>query len=139
MTITEQVAYWQTLAETDLEVARRFLQRGENLHYCLFFGHMSLEKLIKGLVVLVKNEMPPKIHDLVRLAERAGLALDEELRVTLGIFNSFNLEARYPDYKLSFYKRCTKEFATEQLAKIEEIYTWLLKRFPEPYSETSKD
>lgn len=33
MNAAEQVAYWQTLAESDLEVARRFLQRGENLHF----------------------------------------------------------------------------------------------------------
>jgi hypothetical protein len=41
MTVAEHVAYWQTLAESDLEVARRFLQRGEKVHDCLFFGPMS--------------------------------------------------------------------------------------------------
>jgi predicted nucleotidyltransferase len=65
MEISEQIAYWKNLADSDLEVARRFLQRGEDLHYCLFFCHMSLEKLIKGLVVAATKQAPPKIHDLM--------------------------------------------------------------------------
>lgn len=137
MTIAEQVAYWQNLSAEDLGVARRFLQRGEDLHYCLFFCHMSVEKLIKALVVIKTNEAPPKIHDLVRLAERAELILDEERKATLGIFNTFNLEARYPDYKLSFFKRCTKEFTHEQFAKVEEVYKWLQQQFPKTFSTTS--
>jgi len=130
MAIAEQVAYWQTLAESDLEVARRFLRRGEDLHYCLFFGHMSLEKLIKGLVVTATKTMPPRIHDLLKLADRAKLNLDAELKEKLDTFNDFNLEARYPDYKLVFYKRCTREFTAKQFAQIEEVYAWLKEQFP---------
>lgn len=139
MEISEQIVYWKNLAASDLEVARRFLQRQEDLHYCLFFCHMSLEKLIKGLVVAATHTTPPKIHDLLTLAERAKLVLDEDQKTKFGIFNSFNLEARYPDYKLSFYKRCTKEFAAEQFAQIEAAYAWLSTLYPKASSETSSD
>lgn len=43
----------------------------------------------------------------------------------LEIITDFNLEARYPDEKFSFYKRCTKEFAETYLNEIEEIKKWL--------------
>ncbi len=99
---------------------------------------MSLEKLIKGLVVAATKETPPKIHDLILLAERAKLVLDDDLTTKLGVFNSFNLEARYPDYKLAFYKRCTKDFTAEQFAQVEEVYSWLKEKYPKPSFETSK-
>ncbi len=96
MTIAEQVVYWKNLAASDLEVARGFLQRGRDLHYGLFFGHMSIEKLLKALLVAVKQETPPRIHDLIILAKRAGLPEDETLKEKWRTFNTFNLEARYP-------------------------------------------
>jgi hypothetical protein len=48
LTTEEHIAYWKKLAESDLEVARGFLRRGHDLHYCLFFGHMSLEKIAQS-------------------------------------------------------------------------------------------
>lgn len=137
LTREEHIAYWQKLAEADLEVARGFLQRGHDLHYCLFFGHLSLEKTLKALIVAVTQEMPPRIHDLLRLAEKAGLILNEELTEKFDTFNSFNLETRYPDYKLAFYKRCTRQFAAAQFLQIEEAFSWLQEQFPNPSSGTS--
>lgn len=93
MAIAEQVTYWQALAASDLEVARRFLRRGDDLHYCLFFGLMSLEKLIKALVVIATHSTPPRIHDLIKLAERASLSLDADLKEKLDLFNDFNVRS----------------------------------------------
>jgi HEPN domain-containing protein len=39
--------------------------------------------------------------------------------------NTFNIEARYPDEKLSFYLSCTKEFAEASIKIIKELYQWL--------------
>ncbi|MCD6384747.1 HEPN domain-containing protein [Candidatus Sumerlaeota bacterium] len=44
----------------------------------------------------------------------------------LEIITDFNLEARYPDEKFSFHKKCTREFTETYLKKIEEIKEWLL-------------
>jgi len=41
------------------------------------------------------------------------------------ICNSFNISARYEDYKNEFYKRCTEEYTLEQIKNIEEIREWL--------------
>ncbi len=40
--------------------------------------------------------------------------------------NDFNIEARYPDSKFSFYQTCTGEFAEKQFSMIKEMYKWLL-------------
>jgi nucleoid-associated protein YejK len=65
---------------------------------------------------------------LIYLAEKAGLVLSEEQTELLEIVTDFNLEARYPDEKFSFYKRCTYEFAINYLNQIEEMKLWLLQK-----------
>lgn len=35
------------------------------------------------------------------------------------------LEARYPDEKKHFRKKCTEDFTKEMLNKIEEVFQWL--------------
>jgi hypothetical protein len=37
----------------------------------------------------------------------------------------FNIEARYPDIKLSFQKKATREFSEDYIRKIKEFYAWL--------------
>jgi hypothetical protein len=64
---------------------------------------------------------------LQRLAREAGLSLDEEKSQTLLLITSFNIEARYPDIKRSFRKKCTKEFTLEQMQVIRETFQWLKK------------
>jgi len=38
---------------------------------------------------------------------------------------AFNLEARYPDYKKEFRKKCTQQFTRIELEKIREVIKWL--------------
>ena len=69
--------------------------------------------------------MPPKIHNLVRLAELSKIEIDDEQKFLLDKINDFNIQTRYPDYKLEFYKRCNTEYTNEYLGKIKECYKWL--------------
>jgi len=129
MTKEEHIGYWRKLAETDLGMARDLLAGKKHLHYCLYFGHMSLEKLLKALIVQNAGKTPPKAHNLVFLAEKAQISLDDAMQALLEVINSFNLEARYPDYKLSFYRKCNVSFVRKQMRSIEEVYRWLETKF----------
>ena len=56
--------------------------------------------------MFIKREKhPPYIHDLSRLAVLAELSLTPERRKFLDMVTDVNIEARYPDIKLSFYKK----------------------------------
>lgn len=46
----------------------------------------------------------------------------EEFLMTV---NTFNIEARYSDYKNSFYQKCTREFTEENIKMIKEFIEWL--------------
>ena len=74
------------------------------------------------------GEIPPRIHDLVRLADMAKIKLDDDTLEFLDAVNTFNISTRYPDEKLKFYKTCTHEFTNEQFKRIKGIYKCLLEK-----------
>lgn len=121
----EKVAYCLQSAEDDWEVAKHLFEKGD-YSYSLFFGHLTIEKTLKAIYVESLNENPPYIHRLTYLAEKVSLQLSEEQLELLETITDFNLEARYPDEKFSFKKKCTKKFTEKYLRKIEEIKKWPL-------------
>ncbi len=121
----EHIKYWRESALHDLESAESMFAAGK-YDWCLFIGHLVLEKTLKAILVdRNNNKMPPKIHNLVRLAEFANIELDDKQKFLLDKITDFNLQTRYPDYKLKFYKRCTEEYSSEYFTIIKELHTWL--------------
>jgi len=125
MTFDEQIKFWCEQADSDLAVAQRFLDSKSDLHYCLFFGHLALEKMLKGLVLLKTHLTPPKTHNLLLLAKIAEIKLEENFYENLKIINEFQIETRYPDYKSEFRKKCTLEFSLDWFTTIKKIFLWL--------------
>jgi len=122
MTKDEHIAYWRKSSEHDLESAITMFE-SKRYDWCLFVGHLALEKLLKAIFVHRNdNNIPPNIHNLVKLAELSKIYLDSEQKFFLDKINDFNLQTRYPDYKFEFYKRCTKEFTKEYFDKIKEFH-----------------
>ncbi|MFA7418580.1 MAG: HEPN domain-containing protein [Melioribacteraceae bacterium] len=128
MTKQEHIEYWLRSAEHDLETAESLLSNGK-YDWALFLGHLVLEKSLKALFVFYNdNKIPPKVHNLVKLAELFGLNLDLDNKEFLDKVNDFNLEVRYPEYKNEFYVVCTKEFAEEYMTRIKEELHWIKSR-----------
>lgn len=128
MEINEHIDYWLTISKRDLDSAEAILNSGR-FDWALFVAHLSLEKVLKAIWVIDNRQVnPPKTHNLLKIADETKLDLSEEQRFFLLDVNSFNLEARYPDFKLDFYEKCTKEFAEEYISKIKSLHTWLLKK-----------
>jgi HEPN domain-containing protein len=121
----EHIRYWLESAEHDLDTAESLFAAGK-YDWCLFIGHLVLEKAVKAVYVNENdNALPPKTHDLVRIAESTALTVTDEMKSFLDEVNDFNLETRYPEYKQEFYKRCDKEFAESYFNRIKECYIWL--------------
>jgi len=121
--------FWLISAENDWNVAGHLFDKGD-YSYALFFEHLTLEKMLKAYFVLAHGETPPLTHRLVFLAEKSGLALSPEQQELLETVTDFNLEARYPDEKFSFKKRCTREFTLHYLDSIREMKAWIAKKLP---------
>ncbi len=124
MTKEEHVKYWRESSRHDLESAESMFE-SQKYDWCLFLGHLVLEKILKAIFV-DKNDsnMPPKIHNLVRLAELSQIQLNDQQKFSLDKITDFNIQTRYPDYKLGFYKKCTEEYTNEYFSKIKELHEW---------------
>lgn len=121
------VKYWQKTAEHD---HKTMLGLFEIKRYSdsLFFGHIILEKTLKGLTVKKTREQAPYIHNLTKLAELAECDLLEEEMDLLDAVNKFNISCRYPEHKLEFYKRCNKEYTKNYFDKIVKLYKKLCQQ-----------
>jgi len=107
----EHIAYWLESAERNLISAENNFQIG-NYDWCLFIGHLVLEKVLKALFIhKSQNTNPPRTHNLLRLSELSSIELNLETKLFFDKVNSFNLEARYEEYKSEFYKIATKEYS----------------------------
>lgn len=122
----ELINYWKTLAKEDLSTAIYNL-KGKKALATLFFFHLAIEKLLKAH--WIKDNMsntPPFTHDLQKLITETNLEIDAERFEYLFIINSWNIEARYPDYKMTLNKIATPLFLKEHANKVKSIYQWLL-------------
>ena len=90
-------------------------------------GHLVIEKLLKALYIKSKNDFPPMIHDLRRLCEKADIELDPSMQILLDSISRFNINARYDDYKQSFYQLCTDSFTLQWIDNIKDCRLWIKK------------
>lgn len=123
------IKFWIDSSDVDFN-AMISMFNSKHYHWSLFIGHLVIEKLLKALFVKANgvNISVPKIHDLLSLAEKSKITLTEEQQNILDEITSFNINARYQDYKLSFYKKCNAKYTRQQKKKIEEIRLWLKKQ-----------
>ena len=121
------IRYWRESALKDYDTMQH-LFTSQDYHWALFMGHLVIEKLMKAVYVKTVDINPPKTHDLARLAERCRLDIDEMLADRLDTITAFHISARYPDYDLSFYEKCTPEFTADSMAIIEEVKAWLMQQ-----------
>lgn len=124
--IKEMIEYWRDTADNDWGTAQS-LWRSKRYDACLFYCHLVLEKLLKGLIIQKTNEVPPYTHDLVELIKKADINIKKEEIKELVVFTSFNIRCRYPQDKLAFYKLCTDEFSEPYFRKAKKLVLWLEK------------
>jgi HEPN domain-containing protein len=122
--IHKQISYWRSGAEEDVIVAAELIGNRRYRHG-LFFAHLALEKILKAHICKKKNELAPRIHNLVRLSEVAAIELDEDILDHLADMNEFNLEGRYP---IQYIDTASNPEANSYLNKTKEVIQWLVEQ-----------
>ena len=120
--------YWINGSDRDYESMKKNFEI-KQYTWALFIGHLTIEKLLKGLYAKNNPDNPYTIksHNLLALAQKCNIELTDEQVSKLKIITQFNISARYEDYKDEFYSLCTEEYTTEQIKNIEEVRVWLKK------------
>jgi hypothetical protein len=65
--------------------------------------------------------------NLLRLAEKCQIELNEEQRFFFITVTAFNINSRYDDYKSSFKLKCTPEFTADWIEKLKDNREWIKK------------
>ncbi len=117
--------YWIERAEYDLETARAMLQTGRYL-YVGFMCQQTAEKALKALIAQ-RGIFPPKIHDLVRLAELGGVigVLTAEQNSLLDELYPLAIESRYPSHNEEIAKMLNDKRSAEYISKTEAFLQWI--------------
>ncbi len=122
------VNHWKVTSDEDFKTMID-LYNSKTYHWALFFGHISVEKLLKAYFVKTQEKQAPPIHNLYRIAELSGIEISDKYADWLDLITSFNLNARYDDFKREFYKQCTKEYTSLWIEQIGELRKWINQKF----------
>jgi HEPN domain-containing protein len=123
----EIVRYWLESSDDDYKVMQSLFDNGHYV-WALFLSHLVIEKLLKACHVKYVDTNYPRIHNLIEIAIKAKLDLSTEQKESLVELTTFNLRARYPDYKNRFQKKATRQFTENQISKVKEFRKWLLEK-----------
>jgi len=127
MTAKRMVEYWTRSAEEDVKTAESLLSAKRYLP-CLFYCHLFVEKAVKAIIVEKTDKPAPFGHKLSYLAKLAGLDFTKEQVRLLDDLTSFNIRARYEDYKFAIYKKAKKEYTEKYLHRAKALYVWLKEK-----------
>ncbi len=127
MSQTEAIKYWVESAVEDWEMAIR-LMADKKYHYALFFVQLSIERFIKAYHIKNIDDSPLYVHNLVLLAQKAGLELSGQQREDLKEISAFNITARYDSYKRDFFKKATPEYAQKWFNSADKFRQLLLEK-----------
>ena len=120
----EMIRYWLKSADNDTQTMSNLFEK-KDYTWSLFLGHFVIEKILKAIYSKQFAQTPPHTHDLFRLAEKCELNLDENQKDILDTITTFNIRARYDDYKMEFYEKCTESFTSHWINQIKELRQWL--------------
>ena len=121
------IQHWRESSEQNYATMQNLIKTKE-YSWALFIGHLVVEKLIKALYVKKLHQHPVFKHDLLWLIKKIDVELPSNYVEWLDEITTFNLNARYDDYKQSFHKLCTPEFSKEWIDKIEILRQWLINQ-----------
>ena len=94
--------------------------------YVLFCCQQAVEKALKAVIVRRTGELPPRIHNLPRLAETAGIGSGPERVRFLGELSAYYIQSRYPEEIRAAGPTITQELAQQVLGKTEQTIEWVL-------------
>jgi HEPN domain-containing protein len=125
----EKIQYWIDIAEYDLETAKVMLENKRFL-YVGFMCHQTIEKILKGYYVFVKNDNPPYTHNLSYLANESCIykKMTEEQKDTIDLIEPLNVEARYPTHKEKLMQTLNYQRCKEIIDNTEELYIWIKRQ-----------
>lgn len=119
------VKNWIATSNYDMRTAEAMHKSGRYI-YVVFMCHLAMEKMLKALLANKYPEiLPPKIHNLINLAQKAEVTPPDDLKDFLQRIDNVSITTRYPED----LRRLSKEFdqltARLILSNTRKMLKWL--------------
>jgi HEPN domain-containing protein len=128
MTNEEKYAYWQQLAQYDLDSADT-MYAGGRWFYVAFMCQQAIEKLCKGLYNFYIDDNVPRVHNiryiLSQIETKLSITVTAETYNLIDSLSAYYLNNRYPDFVGQSSIQINKDTATNLLQKTKEVFAWL--------------
>ncbi len=115
---------WADQARYDLETAQAMLDSGRFL-YVLFCCQQAVEKMLKALIAQRSSECPPRVHNLLRLAEHAGIEPDPSQTLLMEDLSRFYVQSRYPEEVPALSHGLDRQKGEQVLNQTKGVLQWL--------------
>jgi HEPN domain-containing protein len=115
---------WLKSSDYDIKTAQALL-KSKRYVYVIFMCHLSVEKALKALVVNRLRKAPPKTHDLLYLANLAGVEIPKDHESIMAHLNEASVPTRYPEDMTRLVKSYNKRAAERYLRETKDLLKWL--------------
>ena len=130
MTKQDHVAYWMNSADQNWQEVSAMLNAGTYVP-CLFWAHLTIEKLAKALWVKENtSDTPPFTHNIARLLADTSITLTSTQATFIQQLNTFQLEGRYESYTANLRQMATLTFTQSVLQDVTDLRQCLLNQLP---------
>lgn len=113
------ISQWIKLSDYDIKTAKAMQEKGRYL-YVLFCCQQAVEKRLKALVIKTTQTFPPKLHDLIRLADLTKIDLNAEQKIFLRKLTNYYIETRYPEETEELSRKLTERLSERYLKQTNE-------------------
>ena len=123
---TAPAAVWWEYAKSELDNAR-VLFEGERYQACAVSCQQAVEKALKAVIIARLDEVPPRSHDLAKLAQRSSLwdrMGDEQRRLLMDLSVEY-LDNRYPGELAVELQDPVESTSENWLRESREMLQWL--------------
>ncbi|MFQ5796014.1 MAG: HEPN domain-containing protein [Candidatus Bipolaricaulia bacterium] len=117
------------MSDYDWETAKAMF-RSRRYVYCIFMCHLAIEKALKGVFWEVKEQFPPKTHNLLFFVKELALPVPQELLDFIGKLNDASVVTRYPEDLQKVVKAYPRRVTQAYLNQTEEALQWLKAQLP---------
>jgi HEPN domain-containing protein len=115
---------WLEDADYDLESAKAMLE-SKRYFFVVFMCHLTIEKLLKAVIVERLGIQPPKIHGLIALATRTTLTVPVKHRKLVNELDDMGVITRYPDGRRAIAASLTDKRVSGFYKRTIEFAKWL--------------
>ena len=115
---------WAERAQYDLDTADAMFKAGRYL-YVLFCCQQAVEKMLKAVIAQRTGQCPPRLHNLLRLAEHAGVELDQSQTVLMEDLTRYYIQSRYPEEIPALSRGLDRQRGEQVLKQTEDVLQWL--------------